>query len=60
MEKTTELLSELLEKNETGQEHRLKTLNTMRLSKTQKENLLHGVEQGLTEGYSRQIHAQIN
>ncbi len=60
LEKTTELLSELLEKNETGQDHRLRTMNVMQLSKTQKENLLKGVEQGLTEGYSRQIHAQIN
>jgi len=60
LEKTTESLSELLEKNEAGQDHRLKTLNIMQLSKTQRDNLLKGIEQGLTEGYSRQVHAQIN
>ena len=49
LEKTTELLSEILETSESTVDFRLKALNLIELSKTRKKNLLQGVEEGLTD-----------
>jgi len=49
LEKTTEQLSEILEKAEITQIHRLKALNVIQLARTRKTNLLSAVDQGLTE-----------
>jgi ariadne-1 len=60
LEKTTESLSEILESNEAKPEDRLKALNIIQLARTQKDNLLRGVEQGLTEEFRQSQLATVS